>query len=194
MMLPFQSLEHCPLKMFRFIPLEAQSINIECCPYILMFHLFRLVKKFNRILMIVVFVMILLSGCSSVRMNPDNPDYSSPARNCIDVSGTVLGQLKMNSSIELYRAGGLDYQSILATISEEKPDRRISVSSDQSFTLHCLPEGYYLLNIPAASYDHTVGSPIASESSQNNFRVEAILQGGSSDCYFSAFSISQTSK
>lgn len=149
-------------------------------------------KRPHRISVIAVLIMLLLPGCTSIQRPTENQDHLSSSGSCIDVGGTVLGKLKKNSSVDLYRAGRLDYESILTTIREEEPDRRTSISSDQSFTFLCVPEGIYLLNIPATSYAQAFGAPIATEESENHLRVDALLQGGCSDTYFSAFSVSRT--
>lgn len=147
-------------------------------------------KRPHRISVIAVLIMFLLPGCTSMQTPAESQDHFSSSGSCINVSGTVLGKLKMNSSVDLYRAGRLDYESILTTIREEEPDRHTNIYSDQSFTFSCVPEGNYLLNIPATSYDQAFGAPIATEESENHLRVDALLQGGCSDTYFSAFSVS----
>jgi hypothetical protein len=111
----------------------------------------------------------------------------------MNVTGSVLGKIKENTTVALFKAEGLDYESIIGKINKGHPEIISKITSDQSFSFFCLPEGRYLLNIPASSYDLSFGSPIPVESNRGDLKVEAILQGGNSQIMFSAFSIGRTS-
>jgi len=138
-------------------------------------------------------VIVLLFGCSMIRMNKVDKDIYAPESICMNVNGTVLGKLKVNTSIALYKAEGFDYESIVEKINEAHPDRTAKAGATQSFSFYCLPEGHYLLNIPASSYNFSFGSPIPSENSQGDLKVETILQGGNAQNLFSAFSVKRIS-
>ena len=138
-------------------------------------------------------IIILLPGCSTTRINQAEEDIHASECICMNVNGTVLGKLKVNTTIALYKAEGFDYESITEKINEAHPDRMAEVKANQSFSFYCLPEGSYLLNIPSSSYDFSFGSPIAAENSQGDLKVEAILQGGNAQNLFSAFSIKRIS-
>jgi hypothetical protein len=138
-------------------------------------------------------VIILLSGCLMIRTNQVEEDIHALECICMNVNGTVLGKLKINTTIALYKAESFDYESIMENINEAHPDRIAEVSANQSFSFYCLPEGHYLLNIPSPSYDFSLGSPIPAENSQGDLKVEAILQGGNAQNLFSAFSVKRIS-
>ena len=152
----------------------------------------RIMRKYS-VLIGLLFVIILMSGCSMVRTKHNSESFSGSACRCMNVNGTVLGKLKADTRIALYRAEGLDYESITGIINEAHPDRMAKVSANQSFFSHCLPEGHYLLNIPESSYDFSFGSPIPAESTQGNLKVDVILQGGNSQNLFGAFSVERIS-
>ena len=138
-------------------------------------------------------VIMLLFGCSMIRMNQVEKDIQASEYICMNVNGTVLGKLKVNTTIALYKAEGFDYESIVEKINEAHPDRMSNVGANQSFSFYCLPEGPYILNIPASSYDFSFGSPIPAENNQGNLKVEAILHGGDAQNLFSAFSVKRIS-
>lgn len=138
-------------------------------------------------------VIILLSGCLMIRTNQVEEDIHASECSCMNISGTVLGKLKANTSIALYKAEGFDYESIIEVVNNAHPYRMATIEANQSFFLYCLPEGYYLLNVPSSSYDFSFGAPIPSEYSQGNLKAEAILQGGDAQNLFSAFSIKSIS-
>lgn len=138
-------------------------------------------------------IAMLFAGCSTTCMNQTEECISFSERPCMNVTGIVLGKIKDNTTVTLYKAEGLDYESIIETIHRGHPEKVSKITTDQSFSFFCLPEGLYLLNIPASSYDYSFGSPIPAESNQGNLKVEAILQGGNSETMFSAFSIEHIS-
>jgi len=111
----------------------------------------------------------------------------------MNVTGRVLGKIKDNTTVALYKAEGFDYESIIGKINQGQAERVSKIGANQSFAFFCLPEDRYLLSIPASSYDFSFGSPIPVESNQGDLNVEAILQGGNSQIMFSAFSIERIS-
>ena len=139
-----------------------------------------------------ILAIILISGCSTIWPNHVE-DPSVPEWRGMDVNGTVLGKLKTNASITNYRIDSSDYESIMEEINGSDPEGTAKLGANQSFSFHCLLPGLYLLSIPASSYNGSVGSPIAVESSQGNLKVKAILQGGNSQYLFSVFSIERIS-
>lgn len=136
---------------------------------------------------------MLFTGCSMTRVNEIEECISASACPCMNVSGSVLGKIKDDTTVTLYKAEGFDYESIIEEINKGHPERASIITADQSFSFFCLPEGRYLLSIPASSYDYSFGSPIPAESNRGNLRVDAILQGGNSQIMFSAFSIERIS-
>jgi len=151
------------------------------------------ITKTNILLVGLLAVIMLLFGCSMIRMNQVEEDIHAPESICMNVNGTVLGKLKVNTTIALYKAEGFDYKSIVGKINEAHPDRMAKVKANQSFSFYCLPEGPYLLNIPSSSYDFSFGSPIPAENNQGDLKVETILQGGNAQNLFSAFSVKRIS-
>ena len=151
------------------------------------------ITKKNILLVGLLALIMLLFGCSMIRMNQVEEDIHAPECICMNVNGTVLGKLKVNTSIALYKAEGFDYESIVEKINEAHPDRTAKAGATQSFSFYCLPEGHYLLNIPASSYNFSFGAPIPAENSQGDLKVEVILQGGNAQNLFSAFSVKRIS-
>jgi hypothetical protein len=134
-------------------------------------------------------VAILFAGCSMPHTDQIEENISASEVVCMNVSGVVLGKIKGNTTVALYKAEGFDYESIIGKISKGSPEKVSTIGTNQSFSFFCLPVGRYLLNIPAASYDYSFGSPIPVESKQGDLKVEASLNGGNSQNMFSAFSI-----
>jgi hypothetical protein len=151
------------------------------------------ITKINILLVGLIAVIMLLFGCSMIRMNQVDKDIHASECFCMNVNGTILGKLKVNTTIALYKAEGFDYESIVEKINEAHPDRMSNVGANQSFSFYCLPKGHYLLNIPSSSYDFSFGSPIPAENSQGDLKVGAILQGGNAQNLFSAFSVKRIS-
>ena len=138
-------------------------------------------------------VTILLAGCSMTHTNQIEENISASEFACMNVTGIVLGKIKDNTTVALYKAEGFDYESIVGKINEGSPERVSKINANQSFSFFCLPVGRYLLNIPASSYDYSFGSPIPTETNQGDLKLEAILNGGNSQNMFSAFSIERIS-
>lgn len=138
-------------------------------------------------------VTMLLTGCSMTHENQIEENTSSSEFACMNVTGDVLGKIKDNTTVALYKADGLDYESIVGRINEGSPEKVAKINASQSFFFFCLPLGQYLLNIPASSYDYSFGSPIPAETIQRDLKLEAILNGGNSQNMFSAFSIERIS-
>ena len=151
-----------------------------------------LVKK-GYFIVVLFTVIMLLASCSMTHTNQIEGNLSASECACMSVNGSVFGKIKDNTTVVLYKAEGFDYKSITGKINEAYPDRMAKVSANQSFIFHCLPEGYYLLNIPASSYDVSFGSPIPAENTQGNLKVDLILQGGNSQNLFGAFSVERIS-
>ena len=141
------------------------------------------------ILMGLLVVTILLASCSMTQTNQIEENFSASECACMNITGIVLGKIKENTTIALYKAEGYDYASIIGKINEGHPEKVSKIYANQSFSFFCLPEGQYLLIIPASSYDYSFGSPIATETIQRDLKLEAILNGGNSQNMFSAFSI-----
>ena len=140
-----------------------------------------------------LFLLILSTGCSMDQTKQNSKSSFCSDCKCMTVNGTVLGKLKINTSVALYSGEVVDYKSIEGIINEQYPDAIAQIGANQSFTFPCLPEGHYILNVPASSYNFSVGSPIANENMRDNFKVYLLLQGGNSQRLFSAFSIEHIS-
>ena len=151
-----------------------------------------LVKK-GYLIVVLSTVITLLASCSMTQTNQIRGNISASECGCMNVDGSVLGKIKDNTTVVLYRAEGFDYKSIIGKINEGHPVGISKVNANQAFSFYCLPEGNYILNIPASSYDFSFGSPIPAESNQGDLKVVAILQGGNSQNLFSAFSIERIS-
>ena len=136
---------------------------------------------------------MLFFGCSVTQMNQIQECISASECLCMNVTGSVLGKLKNDTMVTLYKSERVDYESIIEKINKGHPERVSKINADQSFSFFCLPEGRYILNIPASSYDYSFGAPIPTENNQGNLKVEAILQGGNSQIMFSIFSIERIS-
>jgi len=137
--------------------------------------------------------ILLLTSCSITHTNQFEGNISVSEYACLNFNGSVLGKIKDNTTVALYEAEGLDYKSIIGKINEGHPVGISKVNANQSFSFYCLPEGNYLLSVPASSYYSSFGSPIPAESNQGNLKVVVILQGGDSQYWFSFFSIKRIS-
>ena len=138
-------------------------------------------------------VILLLTSCSMTHTNQIEGNISASESVCMNVSGSVLGKIKDNTTVTLYKAEGFDYKSTIGIINEGHPVGISKVSANQSFFFYCLPKGNYLLSVPTSSYYSSFGSPIPTESNQGDLKVVAILQGGDSQDWFSFFSIKRIS-
>ena len=190
--LPYNSCGSCHLYTLRFWHWEAENINMRTYIIAAMTILYSFLKK-GHFLLALLMVIILLAGCSLTQTNQIKGNTSTSECACMSVNGSVLGKIKDNTTVVLYKAEGFDYKLITGKINEAHPDRMAKVSANQSFFFHCLPEGHYLLNIPESSYDFSFGSPIPAESTQGNLKVAVILQGGNSQNLFGAFSVERIS-
>jgi hypothetical protein len=138
-------------------------------------------------------ISILFASCWLTHMNQIKECVSVSARPCMNVTGSALGKINENTTVALYKAEGLDYESIIGKINQGQAERVSKIDANQSFSFFCLPEGRYLLKIPVSSYNFSFGSPIPAETNQGDLNVKAILQGGNSQIMFSAFSIERIS-
>lgn len=102
-------------------------------------------------------VTILLANCSMTHTNQIEECISVSECPSMNVTGSVLGKIKDNTTVALYKAEGFDYESIIGKITEGHPERVSKINADRSFSFFCLSEGRYLLNIPASSYDSSFG-------------------------------------
>ena len=104
-------------------------------------------------------VSILFASCWSTHMNQIKECVSVSARPCMNVTGSVLGKINENTTVALYKAEGLDYESIIGKINQGRAERVSKIDANQSFSFFCMPEGRYLLKIPLSSYNFSFGSP-----------------------------------
>ena len=112
---------------------------------------------------------------------------------CIDVEGTVLGDIVSGSNISLFKTSNTSYRVVMNEIRAKKPSTMGVVNESSGFKFSCLLPGNYAFVIPASSYKGSVGSPLPYEFDCKNFSLEIAFQGG--DCQYAvgAFSIINTS-
>ena len=82
-------------------------------------------------------IIILLPGCSTTRINQAEEDIHASECICMNVDGSVLGKMKVNTTIALYKAEGFDYESIKDKINEAHPDRMAEIKANPFLSIAC---------------------------------------------------------
>ncbi|MEI7636249.1 MAG: hypothetical protein WCJ37_03015, partial [Syntrophus sp. (in: bacteria)] len=78
-------------------------------------------------------VILLLTSCSMTHTNQIEGNISASESVCMNVSGSVLGKIKDNTTVTLYKAEGFDYKSTIGIINEGHPVGISKVNANQSF-------------------------------------------------------------
>ena len=146
------------------------------------------------LLTLFVAAVLLCQGCSK---QPENDSFD-PAANapssfsasaCIDVHGKVLGDIKPNTNVSLYRTPSVEYAFVVSTIRTNHPVGSARINESNGFSFNCLTYGNYAFAIPTSSYISSVGFPLPYEFDCENFSLRIAFQGGDYQYAVGAFSI-----
>lgn len=150
------------------------------------------------ILILILAAILFSQGCAGpARSHQEGPPYAPAgvlSSACIDVDGTVLGNVIRDSNVSLYETLSLNYSIIMSEIRTNRPVKWSIVNETLGFSFRCLPTGNYAFVIPTSSYDGAVGSPLPYEFDCENLSLEIAFQGGDHEYSVGAFSTRHTSK
>ena len=158
---------------------------------IIFFHTFYIEKA---IFVLIITGILLCHGClNHPETAPLEPEKHAPSiissDTCIDVKGTVLGDIIPYSNVSLYETSSLNFSFIMSEIRTTQPVRSGTVNESDSFIFSCLSPGKYVLVIPSSCYNTSVGSPLPYEFDCENFSLRIAFQGGDFQYAVGAFSI-----
>lgn len=150
----------------------------------------------NRLLYFLILIMciLILGGCDG----PQNEEafeisYFSTGivetGPCYAVSGTVLGKLKPNSNVTLFKSGRTEFDHVMDKVIRHQPFKSASINKSQAFQFECLHHGSYVLAIPASSYNHSMGAPLPFEFDCPNASLRIRYQGGDSSHWVGVFTL-----
>ena len=148
----------------------------------------------NRLTAIFVSIVIAiwpLYGCTQP-VSFHKPGYAQSnvsASACLDIKGTVLGDIIPNSTVYLYRSSTLNFTTIMTAITTTNPIASSIVNKSKKFRFQCLSFGNYTVVIPTTSYSRATGSPLPYEFECKNVSVRIAFQGGDYQYAVGAFSI-----
>jgi hypothetical protein len=154
-------------------------------------------RKNKFVISSVFFILLFASGCLQP---PPSKVYANnstavPAKNCsgacIEIKGTVLGDIIPGSKVSLYKVSDLNYSIVMAEIRDHQPLDNRSVNESKGFKFDCLCFGQYALVIPTSFYNGSVGPPLPYEFDCVNISLKISFQGGDSGYMVGAFLIDQ---
>ena len=108
---------------------------------------------------------------------------------CLEVYGRVLGDLKPNSKVYLFRTNSTHYEDVMAAIKMKKPLDSVILDENQRYDFGCLIAGNYAAVVSGHSYAGAVGFPLPVEYSFRNLSLDIAFQGGDINHAVGAFSI-----
>ena len=108
---------------------------------------------------------------------------------CLEVYGRVLGDLKPNSTVYLFRTNSTHYDDVMAAIKTMEPIESVILDDNQRYDFGCLIAGNYAAVVPGHSYAGAVGFPLPVEFTFRNLSLDIAFQGGDINQAVGAFSI-----
>jgi hypothetical protein len=146
------------------------------------------------ICVLILSIIIISYGCSNPSADASpKPKRSAPSGGCssacIDLKGSVLGDLLPNSTVSLHEISNVDSSIVMHEIRTGRPSQWTLVNESKEFQFHCLSYGKYAFVIPMSSYNGFVGLPLPYESDCRNFSLNVAFQGGDSQYAVGVFSI-----
>ena len=78
---------------------------------------------------------------------------------CIDVYGSVLGDIIPGSRVNLYQVSSTEFSVVMEEIRTQRPIEWSIVDERKGFGFMCLSQGDYAFVIPVSSYNWSVGAP-----------------------------------
>lgn len=140
-------------------------------------------------------LILLCIGCqpeqSVSELNLSIVPANEFAASCINVEGSVLGDIKPCSKVYLYETPSLNFSIVLTRIRIRQAIMQECVNATKEFKFICLYPGKYVFAIPTSSYNGSVGSPLPYEFDSENVSLNIAYQGGDSKYMVGAFSIIQ---
>ena len=143
---------------------------------------------------IFIFVEILiifycLNHIETIPLNDQEPvPLKAPSRvlsgACIEVEGTVPGDIIPGSIVFLFETSSVNYSIVMNEIMTTQPVSRGTVNESNGFSFACLSPGKYAFVIPSSSYDGAIGFPLPYEFDCENLSLVIAFQGG--DCQYAA--------
>lgn len=146
------------------------------------------------ICVLILSIIIISPGCSNPSADASHkPKRSAPSGGCssacIDLEGSVLGDLLPNSTVSLHEISSVDFSIVMHEIRTGRPSQWTLVNESKEFQFRCLSYGNYAFVIPMSSYNGMVGLPLPYESDCRNFSLNVVFQGGDSQYAVGVFSI-----
>jgi hypothetical protein len=141
-----------------------------------------------------VLAILLCSSCSRppgptlcrLQITAPAPGYGSA---CIDIHGTVAGNIIPGAQVYLFQPSNLNPSSALAEIRTSKALSWQPVNESGAFEFRCLPPGEYVFVIPTSSYKGWIGFPLPYEFDCENFSVRIVFHGGDYQYAVGAFKL-----
>ena len=150
----------------------------------------------NRLLhfIIVIMCILILGGCEGLKIEAsfEIRNYSHDiieSEPCYAVSGTVLGKLKPNSNVTLFKSDRTEFDHVMDKVIRHQPFKSASINKSQTFQFECLHHGSYVLAIPVSSYNHSMGAPLPFEFDCPNASLRIRYQGGDSSHWVGVFTL-----
>jgi hypothetical protein len=115
-----------------------------------------------------IFTYFICIGCFKLPtldpyLNLSNAPANDSASACINVKGTVLGDIIIGSDVSLHSVSGLNYSVVMVEVNKHGPIHRELINESKAFKVECLDFGNYAFVIPTSSYNGSVGSPLPYE-------------------------------
>jgi len=139
----------------------------------------------------VFLIVLLFSSCQTPlpEFSHKEKTYDRSQIDCIDVRGTVLGDIIPNTSVFLYNTSTTAYDVVMTEIKEPFPATSSFVNESKGFSFGCLLPGKYAFVIPTISFNGSIGSPLPYEFDCQNLSLRIAFQGGNYSYAVCAFSI-----
>jgi len=141
---------------------------------------------------------ILFYKCCSCESNTGSPKAWVPAlwrgssSACIDVCGSVLGDIIPGSRVNLYQVSSTEFSVVMEEIRTQRPIEWSVVDEKKRFGFMCLSQGNYAFVIPVSSYNRSVGAPLPDEPEYGSLFIDIAFQGGDWQYAVGAFSINES--
>jgi len=111
---------------------------------------------------------------------------------CIDVYGSVLGDIIPGSRVNLYQVSSTEFSVVMEEIRTGSPIEWSTVDERKRFEFMCIAQGNYAFVIPAFSYNRSVGAPLPDKTEYGSLSVDIAFQGGDWQYAVGAFSINES--
>ncbi len=132
------------------------------------------------VIVFICLVELLATGCQNniPISNPKNRLADEYPRNCVNIHGTVSGDITANSRVFLYSTSTTLYDAVMDEIGEKTPIKSASINQSGEFNIGCIPPGEFAFVIPTNAYRGSIGSPLPYEFVCDNLSLRIAFQGG----------------